>query len=387
MIVTLSPCGQHVDGNVGDQLTVEMTQEVIERIHGPTRFETYFKGADFSSRLEHINSADAIVLSGFEITQHDTRPENYRIAVDLDDVEPPIIPDCASYSFFPGDRLEMEQQEFGAGTVSFLNELEPYCPGQKFPVRDIWTGQVLEQNGYDTVLTGDPGWYDLEMLDQEFHRPECIKKLVVTGPQFRRYVPQAEELIRRLTEEFEHAERILSFHIVPRDVDLELAEKAKEQGWEILYASHDTEHLETYRDSDLHVGYRLHGHLAHLRWRRPSILLSEDSRGMGLTETLGGGGIPAFEPRGYPLERAIRPVAREGIEAFSRQMETKLSCPTFFSLYHKLAAEPDPEAIHEAMERINYERANGWPSMDTIGETIDSTYENGWEPYLRSALP
>lgn len=386
MIVTLSPCGQHVDGNVGDQLTIEMTQNIIEQIRGPTRFETYFKRSDFTSRLEHINEADAIVLSGFEIVQHDTRPGNYRIAVDLDDVEPPIVPDCASYSFFPGDRTEMRQQEFGAGTVDFLDELEPYCPGGKFPVRDTWTGEVLEQNGYDTVLTGDPGWYDLEMLGEEFHRPERIEKLVVTGPQFRRYLPQAEELIRRLSDRFDHAKRILSFHIVPRGIDLELAEMAKDLGWEILYASHETEFLETYRDSDLHIGYRLHGHLAHLRWRRPSIILSEDSRGMGLTETFGEGGVRAFESREDPLERALRPVARRGIETLAQELEAKFSCPTAFSLYHTLAATPDPTAVDEAMERIDYQRENGWPAMDPIRETIDSTYEDGLEPYLRSAL-
>lgn len=386
MIVTLSPCGQHVDGNVGDQLTIEMTHDVIERVRGPTRFETYFKRSDFTSRLDHINEAEAIILSGFEITQHDTRPENYRIAVDLDDVEPPIIPDCSSYSFFPGDRIEMEEQRFGTGTRNFLDELEPNCPGDEFPVRDRWTGMVLEQNGYDTVLTGDPGWYDLDMLGKEFHRPESIEKLVVTGPQFMRYMSQSATLIRRLTEEFPDAERILSLHIVPRDVDLDLANEARRLGWDVLYASHETEHLEAYRDSDLHVGYRLHGHLAHLRWRRPSIILSEDARGMGLTETLGAGGVRAFEPRELPFDSLVRPAARRGIERFAREMRAKFSCPTVFTLYHMLAATPNAGAVDEAMEYLEYEMANDWPSMDSIRDTIDSTYENGWEPYLRSAL-
>jgi hypothetical protein len=41
MIVVLSPCGRHGSGNVGDQLAVDMTKEILEDVRGPIEFETY----------------------------------------------------------------------------------------------------------------------------------------------------------------------------------------------------------------------------------------------------------------------------------------------------------------------------------------------------------
>ncbi len=38
---------------------------------------------------------------------------------------------------------------------------------------------------------------------------------------------------------------------------------------------------------DLHIGYRVHTNIYFLSHRKPSILITEDSRGKGLLDTLG----------------------------------------------------------------------------------------------------
>ena len=79
------------------------------------------------------------------------------------------------------------------------------------------------------------------------------------------YTEQAKALLGRLTEDFETADRYIVLQSVPSDFDRELISFAREYNWQPHYASHDTDNLELYRESDLHVGYRKHGHLAHLR--------------------------------------------------------------------------------------------------------------------------
>jgi polysaccharide pyruvyl transferase WcaK-like protein len=226
------------------------------------------------------------------------------------------------------------------------------------------------------------------MIGEEFHRPDSIDKLVVTAPQARRYMPQAEELVERLSREYSDSNRILSFHSSPRGVDLELAETARQAGWETAFLSHDTDNLEIYRDSDLHIGYRLHGHLAHLRWRRPSIVFAEDSRVDGLTNTFGTGGVRAYETRDFfGFEETVRTVSRRSIRSLSDLLSRTIGAETMFFLYHKIAAKTNSEAVDAAIEFADEQMERGWPAMEQIREVIDSTYRDGMKPYMEAALP
>ncbi len=60
------------------------------------------------------------------------------------------------------------------------------------------------------------------------------------------------------------------------------------------------ENLAFYDNIDLHVGYRLHGHISFLRRRKPSFLIAEDSRSFGIINTPGlcVGGVPALDDSG-----------------------------------------------------------------------------------------
>ncbi|RXK46931.1 polysaccharide pyruvyl transferase family protein [Halorientalis pallida] len=387
MLVGLSPCPRHASGNVGDQLLVEVTIELIEDIHGLREFEVYFKREDFTSRLDDINEADAILLFGFEIEQRQIRPSQYRIAEDLTTVEPPIIPIASCYSFFPGDRVELRRQVFGSETRSFIDRVVPACPDETIPVRDAWVGEVLEQNGYDTVLTGDPAWYALERLGDEFHRPQSVEQVVFTTPHSWQYVEQAKSLLRELTNEFPDARRIVSLHAAPLERDREICAAAKKAGWEIHYASHETDNLSLYKRTDLHVGYRYHGHLAHLRYRRPSILLEEDSRGRGLTETFGGGGIRAFESEYSTAYRGLpRRFADSTPIHMAHALANKVGLTNVLAEYSSLKGNARPEAVEETISMIQNQRSNGWPMLTAIRKTIDETYETGMQPFLQSAL-
>ncbi len=75
----------------------------------------------------------------------------------------------------------------------------------------------------------------------------------------------------------------------------QLAQTASELGYEVMDTSYGLENVSFYEECDLHVGYRVHGHIYFLAKRKPSFLIHEDGRGRGASEALGLPGIQGWE--------------------------------------------------------------------------------------------
>jgi hypothetical protein len=103
--------------------------------------------------------------------------------------------------------------------------------------------------------------------------------------------------MRLLRSRYEDAERFCVFHrglradrFTPKReaaAVLSLAAAATALGFKVVDAAFDLERIAFYKDADLHVGYRVHAHLAFVSYRHPTLLISEDGRGLGQAETLG----------------------------------------------------------------------------------------------------
>ena len=388
----LTTCPHHASGNVGDQLITDAAIKIIKHELGREgSFNVHFREEEFSSRLEYLNSHDAIILFGFPIAQSNTRPRFYRIAEDLSEVNRPIVPIGATHRFFPGTEEELRKRFIYTSTRSFLDKIAADLPAGKIPVRTEWVGRVLRRNDYATILTGDPAWYDPRTIGQEFHKPDVISRLVFTPPHSGLYVEQAKELLHRLGDRYGDADRRMVLHSVPTNVDRELYGPAREAGFDMYYASHQTQNLEMYRDSDLHVGYRKHGHLAHLRWRRPSVVLAEDSRAAGLTATLETAGVLAYSPEPASVLGNLGSLGRHlhnrrPIRAMNRGARA-LGYPAIFPSGDKvLSGSPNPEAVDQTLSFLKEQHANRWEAFERIGDTIDKAYEDGMKRYVKSSL-
>ena len=75
----------------------------------------------------------------------------------------------------------------------------------------------------------------------------------------------------------------------------QLALTAGELGYEVMDTSYGLEKVSFYEECDLHVGYRVHGHIYFLAKRKPSFLIHEDGRGRGASEALGLPGNQGWE--------------------------------------------------------------------------------------------
>jgi hypothetical protein len=267
--------------------------------------------------------------------------------------------------------------------LDFIKRLETHIPnGHKFPVRTDLVKEVLQHNNIEAEVVGDPAWYSPKYLNSEFKRPSKIQQIVFTPPHNRFFVKQASEILDKLHELFPRQKKIISFQSSLTRVDRQLRKAARDH-WDFEYTSHDVRNLDFYEESDLHVGYRKHGHLAHLSKRIPSLVLAEDSRALGLMHTFEyPAGFSAYECRrvgvnlGYKLYtslpfKAYELANRKGI----------LETPSI----RNIVAKPTPEMGNKVVNEVQYQLSCDWQGYDTIARQIDQTYSR-MRDYLDSVL-
>jgi len=382
MYTILSTFPPHATGNVGDKLLEKQVQHLIKRERGVDDFNIVFRSRDFASTLDQLNSSDAVILPAFAIREP-IYPDTYRLTENLDDIEPSIIPIASNWSHYPGDSLSNETHEYQPETVRFLNRLASQPELDGFTTRDMYTKRILEQHGFDARLVGDFGWYHDDYLGRNMRVPDSIDHVVMTTPHNSQYIEQAEEVMDIIVEQYPKATHTCSFHSVFSDSDKQLRAIAEDRGFKIVLASHDTSNIEFYDNCDLHIGYRLHGHISFLRRRLPSVLIGEDGRGNGFNATLGTAGFPA-------TRRRLGPQTAKKVQSFSQTLTgrgfRKLAQRQSWSPqpYKELIAPPDLTVPEKIRQFLQQEEKSRFESYEAVPELFDKAYQNAMKPFLQS---
>jgi len=187
MYTVLSTFPPHASGNVGDKLLEEQVQHLIRKERGVDDFNIFHRGHDFSSTLDQLNESDAIILPAFAIREP-IHPDTYRLAENLGDIDPPMIPVASNWSHYPGDKRGNETHEYQPETIRFLQRLANQPELDGFTTRDVYTQRTLENHGFDARLVGDLGWYHDDYLGHDMCVPESIDHVVITTPHNSHYV-------------------------------------------------------------------------------------------------------------------------------------------------------------------------------------------------------
>ena len=145
-------------------------------------------------------------------------------------------------------------------------------------------------------MTGCPVWYSLPDIGKSGKKSE-IKRIVVTTPAGKHLWKQSNQVLKAVKQQFPNAEIIYSFHrgifpgagTPPRQglSYIAMSILGMIQGAKIIDVSYNLDKIKFYDECDLHIGYRVHAHLYFLSKRIPSLLINEDGRGLGMTESLG----------------------------------------------------------------------------------------------------
>ncbi|WP_436934740.1 polysaccharide pyruvyl transferase family protein [Halovenus marina] len=316
--------------NVGDKLIEHAVERIVEAERGPTEFFTVFRENPLDDHLDRINDSDAVLLPAFAIRDLPLYPETYRLTENLSDITVPLIPIGSNYNVYPGDEQTRAELDFSQETREVLEHVAGQV--KSFSCREQYTCDVLNAHGIDnTLLTGDPAWFDPDRIGDSMRRPNAVEQVVFTPPLSPYYVEQATALVEMLTDLFPDARRILSIHLADADtadddttseksaaLTEDVAEKnrriraaADEHGFEQVDAGGDLTNIGFYEDCDLHVGYECHAHASFIRRRIPSVLVAEDARGVGFADTLGVGGFRGFV-RAQSSSRQLRKEVTSG---------------------------------------------------------------------------
>ncbi len=278
--------------NLGDYLIGERARQLIrhftdEEIVEFSRFEP------LDDKLEVINRSKAVILCGGPAYASDMYPGIYPLCSPIDKIKVPIIPFGLGWSGHPfqePEKFEFTQESFGL-LDKIHQQISYSC------CRDVITHSILKRQGWDNVImTGCPAWYDLEFMNQPFRIKKDIKKIVLTTPANRTLGNQFIKVLEMTQRQFPEATIYVSFHrgillgkkMTPRKslsytivAAKSLLRKAK-----VVDVSGDLKKIDFYADCDLHIGYRVHGHLYFLAKRLPSILINEDGRGLGMVTSM-----------------------------------------------------------------------------------------------------
>ena len=390
MYVLLTTFPQGGSGNVGDKLIEQSVKALVTREKGACEFFTIFREAPLEPHLARVNAARAVLMPAFPVRDTPMYPGTYRLVEDLSQIRVPLVPIGANWNVYPGDAVSRSRVRYSPQTTAFLRRVA----GQvvQFSCREYFTCRVLARHGVEnTLMTGDPAWYDLASLGKPMRRPRRVEKLVFSPPLSPYYARQAEQVIEMLAELFPRAEKYCSMHLADLDTAGEEGPEAAENsaaltpavtqknrrirahaqahGFEIRQVSGDLARTRFYEECDLHVGYECHSHLAFLSQRIPSVLIAEDARGVGFNYTLGVGGFEGFVRCQAPPAEPVRKTITSGY------------CTTLAE-YSVAPARVD---VHAALRGfIQEELASGFRRYLGLSSYIDELYEQVMRPFIRS---
>lgn len=355
--------------NIGDFLITDRCKKLLQEHRPEHELFQLPHWESFEKNLEKVNDSKAVIIMGGPGFQPHFYPGVYKLMPNIEDIKVPIIPMGLGWKGFPGDQDTLKRYRFSRSSMKILNKISKET--KHIGCRDYLTKEALKLNGLDNVLmTGCPVWYDIDSIGKPIKKPEQIKKFAFTPAQNHIYRNQSIEILKVLKTIFQDAESYCSFHRgvmandqftskADEDNNVAIKNEAEKLGYIVVDTSFDLEKLNFYEECDLHIGYRVHGHIYFLSKRRPSILIHEDGRGRGVSEALNILGIDGFT------------------RTFSRSLTDKISIPQVSGSIRKVfgVIKPNKDARDILETYIRDEIENDFARFSGIHNVIDSHYE------------
>jgi len=329
----------HKSRNVGDNL---ISRSAIELVR--SRFPAYDPDIVFREHsLDGYNPKDvrSIMAPGFSVS-NDTYPTLFSLYSDLSKLHSFFPVGCSFQHPIPTQE-SFDNYTFNASTLKVLSHISALCG--RIPCRDQLIEGLLSRHGIPAVYCGDVALFDQTVIDTIFTPPSEINSLVFTicnNPI--RFGKQSEALLLLISERFPDAKKYVAHHSRPVTASAEISDFAENLGFSKLHLYGDAVNLASYDSIDLHVGYRLHGHISFLRRRKPSLLFIEDARAFGFANS-GSFATGCFEALSADNERGVR-----------------------------------SEAPLAAMEFLDDEIKREFASYSSVFDSIDDIYKNVLSP-------
>ncbi len=329
----------HKSKNVGDNLISHSAIKMLTARNPAFNPTIVFR----AENLDHYADGTIrnIVAPGFSVTDG-VYPELFGLYSNLERL-PNFFPIGCSFQHTIPSRQTFEEYQYSDATLAFLRFITSRAGA--LPCRDQLIVELLLRHQIPAVYSGDLAMYDESKLDSPFSPPKDITSVVFTIQHHDRYHAQSLHLLDLIKSRFPDARRYVAFHSQAGPRPQKIADYAVSLGFVELHLYGDVNNLAVYDDIDLHIGYRLHGHISFLRRRKPSILMVEDARSYGLAHTPG----------------------------------TDVGCFEALSL---ATMEADPTAPLKAMEFVDGQIDQGFRDYQRVFSFVDKTYREFVKPYF-----
>jgi hypothetical protein len=276
----LSPYAENGTKNSGDDLIVKSLIELLKFFSKKTINYDIVSIAKSTLNKENkfnkinINKYNAILVPGFRITIERQEILDIRLKY----IEKAIINNIpifllgSSWCISPGTikqtKLKINPKE-KALLKYIINDKKSLLT-----TRDIYTKLLLKNNNLVCSMTGDIALFDVNYLFTRFVSSN-IRNIAISLPHNITYYKYCFQLKEKLQNRF--------------NVCITTHQSLNNKLYKNLSGNY--QNLNYYRKFDMHIGFRLHGHLWFLRNRKPSLLIAEDGRGNGNLKTFSNAGF------------------------------------------------------------------------------------------------
>ena len=286
----LSPYATHGTQNSGDDLIIGSLIELLNH-HAKGKIEyKVISIANSTPRKEitynniNIKNYNALLVPGFRVTIDGDKILDIRLRY----IERAILYNIpvfcigSSWCVYPGiiEQTKYKINPREKALLKYIVRDDKNC----LNTRDTYTKEFLYNNGIKCDCIGDLALYDVSKFGYMF---DCnkINKIAISLPHNQYHYAYCTILKDEI-------EKIFGIHV---DLATHQYLKDKSKIKNLVDLSGEYKNLEKYNNYDMHIGFRLHGHLWFLRNRKPSILIAEDGRGWGHLNTLDSIGIHAAQ--------------------------------------------------------------------------------------------
>lgn len=308
--------------NVGDALISDSAIKLIR--HRAPEYDPIFvfRGNSLDTIQGEIRT---ILAPGFSVNDK-VYPDLFRLYDDISRLPDAFFPVGCSFQNPSPTEETYAKYEHSKETVSFLKSITRNSG--PLPCRDDLIVEMLKKNKIPAFYCGDLALYDDNMIGTRFSPPTEIKSVAFTIQHNPRFTRQSFEMLDLIRNEFPKSMLYVVHHSRKNMYSRAVSEYAFAIGFIEKDLSGRVQNLDFYDDVDLHIGYRLHGHISFLRRRKPSCLLVEDSRSFGISRTgsLGTGAFLALHSDAVTVDkdtpkRVIQFVRRQAVAGFEDYRE------------------------------------------------------------------
>ncbi len=234
----------------------------------------------FSSReilnqesIDLINSTNMLVVTGANIIK-----DKFEIATgfNLDILNKVKVP-IALMGIGHYGNIEATKNGLDESSKILMTEFINRFPLISVRCNGSYDYMINSLNHYSNNIlnTSCPVIFNVDQIDKNFEKKSLYKKLIVTLTD-RAFLKDQLPLLKFAPIIFKSKIKVLALHQDYNNVELQ--NFAKQLGYEIFISDQYQDYIDLYKESDIHIGNRVHGHLKCLSMGIPSFCTPFDMR-------------------------------------------------------------------------------------------------------------